>query len=333
MPFISFSRLLIIAALLCTCLVPLTGALAYDLKDCESWNSNPQLSIRSCTALINAGNETPLDLAYMHQLRGIAYNKTGQHDAAMTDFNRAIALDPEFAEAYQSRAARFEAQGLKDLAIRDFRKALQLKPGLDYAQEALRRLGAASTPAPSTAPVRRAPPPVRQAPRVNLALELQRELKRIGCYTGGLDGDWGRGSQSALRRFSNQAGLRLGTQPSQKALAEAKETARGYCQPVRVAPRRAAPKRKKRQGCRAGTVLLDGQCIPRSQVASFCGPGFERRGTKCVRMQDGASGRCKLADYTTCNQKAREYCEGNDTNSCLDRESRQCLREEIGCNP
>lgn len=159
---------------------------------------------------------------------------------------------------------------------------------------------------------------------VDLATPLQSELKRIGCLRGAVDGIWGSGSRKALGRFARRAGLNLGSEPSQTALNEARRRNRGFC-PVRVAP--------KRKRCRSGTVLLDGQCIRRSNVASFCGPGFERRGTKCVRMQDGGGNRCKLADYTTCNQKAREYCEGDGSDSCLDKESRLCLRQEIGCNP
>jgi hypothetical protein len=35
-------------------------------------------------------------------------------------------------------------------------------------------------------------------------------------------------------------------------------------------------------GCPGGTVWLEGQCIKKSQVTSFCGPGYKRQGTKCV---------------------------------------------------
>lgn len=42
-----------------------------------------------------------------------------------------------------------------------------------------------------------------------LARQLQTELKRVGCYLGEVDGDWGRGSASALDRFNEAAGLEL----------------------------------------------------------------------------------------------------------------------------
>ncbi len=62
-----------------------------------------------------------------------------------------------------------------------------------------------------------------------LARQLQGELKRLGCLNGSVDGIWGNGSRSALRRFARQAGLRLSSEPTRKALREAQNTDRGYC--------------------------------------------------------------------------------------------------------
>lgn len=50
-----------------------------------------------------------------------------------------------------------------------------------------------------------APPPVlalpREMPRAELARDLQRELKRVGCYAGEVDGSWGPGSKRAAQSF------------------------------------------------------------------------------------------------------------------------------------
>lgn len=48
-------------------------------------------------------------------------------------------------------------------------------------------------------------PPVPADPKV-LALAVQTELQRLNCYRGALDGDWGRGSQSALTAYGTAAG-------------------------------------------------------------------------------------------------------------------------------
>jgi hypothetical protein len=110
----------------------------------------------------------------------------------------------------------------------------------------VRRAAPAPAPrraAPAPAPRRRAAP---VAPSEPIALTLQRELKRIGCLTGRVDGIWGRGSRAALDRFAKQARLQLGREPSQVALDEALRTDAGYCKPVRTArrpTRSAAPRR------------------------------------------------------------------------------------------
>ncbi len=54
----------------------------------------------------------------------------------------------------------------------------------------------------------------------NLALALQQELQRVGCYTGALDGRWGNGSISALEAFNNwEGGIAYTVNPTEAALA------------------------------------------------------------------------------------------------------------------
>lgn len=45
----------------------------------------------------------------------------------------------------------------------------------------------------------------RNQPRQEIARALQAELKRIGCYAGDVDGEWGPGSRRSLRAFIEQA--------------------------------------------------------------------------------------------------------------------------------
>jgi hypothetical protein len=47
-------------------------------------------------------------------------------------------------------------------------------------------------------------PPAPADPKV-LALAVQTELQRLNCYRGALDGDWGRGSRSALEAYGRAA--------------------------------------------------------------------------------------------------------------------------------
>jgi tetratricopeptide (TPR) repeat protein len=98
------------------------------------------------------------------------------HDAAITDFSQAIALNPNFASGYNSRAWSlhkkgedakglpdiekaltleptsavyietraeiFEKLGERDKAVADYRAALKLDPTDDVSRAALTRLGA-----------------------------------------------------------------------------------------------------------------------------------------------------------------------------------------------
>ena len=58
------------------------------------------------------------------------------------------------------------------------------------------------------APIPAALPP-RDKPRAELVRDLQRELKRVGCYYGEVDGEWGVGSKRSMRAFVEQVNSRL----------------------------------------------------------------------------------------------------------------------------
>jgi uncharacterized caspase-like protein len=51
-----------------------------------------------------------------------------------------------------------------------------------------------------------------QSPR-QIAEEMQRELKRVGCYSGAVTGSWNRASRAALERFNQETKLDLKTDP------------------------------------------------------------------------------------------------------------------------
>src|SRR5580692_10229312 len=57
------------------------------------------MQIGGCTALIESGKMADKPLAWSHTNRGMAYLFKGDIDKAMTDFNKAVALDPAYATA------------------------------------------------------------------------------------------------------------------------------------------------------------------------------------------------------------------------------------------
>jgi len=60
--------------------------------------------------------------------RGIAYAKTGHYDQAISDFNRALELNPKDVKAYYNRGLAYYQKGEYDQAISDFNKALEINP-------------------------------------------------------------------------------------------------------------------------------------------------------------------------------------------------------------
>ena len=74
-------------------------------------------------------------------LRGITYLKTKQLVRARKDLTRAIAIDPNRANAFYWRGVARSVSGKRRLALSDFRKTLALDPGHRGAHAALRNQG------------------------------------------------------------------------------------------------------------------------------------------------------------------------------------------------
>ena len=57
--------------------------------------------------------------------RGITYNNKGQHDWAISDYNKAIELDPKYVGAYLSRGIAYSDKGSLDQKIIDLNRAIE----------------------------------------------------------------------------------------------------------------------------------------------------------------------------------------------------------------
>lgn len=103
--------------------------------------------------LVSCGQENikaKLEAAKSHYNRGCDYSKKSERDKALSEFNKAIEIDPRYAEAYYERGFIYYTQGgiyggksleggdkgLKDQAtanftkaIADFTKAIEINPG------------------------------------------------------------------------------------------------------------------------------------------------------------------------------------------------------------
>jgi len=65
----------------------------------------------------------------------------GQNDLAMTDFNKAIELDPNDPIQHYNRGNLFLKLGQRDPAIADYQKSVELDPAYEDPRQALRNLG------------------------------------------------------------------------------------------------------------------------------------------------------------------------------------------------
>jgi tetratricopeptide (TPR) repeat protein len=65
-------------------------------------------------------------LSHYLELRGITFTEKGNFDKALEDYNKAIDLDPNFAQAYYNRGLQFQDKEDFDKAIQDYTKAISV---------------------------------------------------------------------------------------------------------------------------------------------------------------------------------------------------------------
>lgn len=146
--------------------------------------------------------------ARVYNQRAWSYLRAGRAAEALPDADRALALDANNATFYSTRGLIHRALGKTDESISDLRKALSLDPANDSIQQEL---------ALAASPTRRADG--KGTDPAKLALNLQAELKRVGCDPGAVDGQWGKRAQSALQKFASHTKSTLSvTDPTAAAL-------------------------------------------------------------------------------------------------------------------
>src|SRR5260370_22252704 len=100
----------------------------YDEHGKVRAGANLELVIDACTAIIQAGQETPKQLAFALANRGYAYRNKYEYDRAIQDLDQAIKLDPDNALAFVNRGDAYRNKREYDHAIRDYDQAIKLDP-------------------------------------------------------------------------------------------------------------------------------------------------------------------------------------------------------------
>src|SRR6202795_2897 len=90
------------------------------------WRATVEERVASCTTLIDSGRYQPVNLAILHDNRGMAFRAKGDLTNARSDFDQAIGLNQNYARAYTNRGSLALAQRDFDGAIADFNQAIKL---------------------------------------------------------------------------------------------------------------------------------------------------------------------------------------------------------------
>ena len=109
----------------------LTGARADNITDCTMGGKDVQ--IRACSRIIESGRlfGKPIDnynLSILHANRGNGYRGKRQFDRAIAEYDKAIRINPSFADNYYNRAITYRDKGQIDRAIADYGHAIRRNP-------------------------------------------------------------------------------------------------------------------------------------------------------------------------------------------------------------
>jgi tetratricopeptide (TPR) repeat protein len=137
-----------------------------------------------------------------------------RYEQALSDLTEILKRDPKHIDALMLRGLVYEATEKTAQAGKDYNEILRLLPTHKLARASLERLkGLTTTSSPIT------PKDFSDLDEKERITLLQRELKRVGCDPGEIDGEFGENTANALALFVEHTGLVLNTaEPSAAAL-------------------------------------------------------------------------------------------------------------------
>ena len=119
------------------CFLPATRCIGQDRAERENRrlckDTDPDIRIVACTAVIKSGHESNKNLAVVFVSRGIAFRKKKQYDLAIKDYDQAIRLNPSDSAAFDDRGIAYKKKKQYDRAIEDYDQAIRLNPNDAHA--------------------------------------------------------------------------------------------------------------------------------------------------------------------------------------------------------
>lgn len=214
-------------------LVLLTGAgsASADMREDCAQDSDPDLRVRGCTAVLDSGEWTGKHRVWALNNRGLGHAAKGDHASALADFDAALTIDPTHSTVLDNRGNTHAMAGDIERALADHDSAIKADPenarawnnrAADYMD--MRKLGRALPDLdralaldPGYGDAYRNRAQVRchmgfaegaeadwiaalDTGRVDAAA-LQRRLRDGGFYDGAIDGSFGSGSRAALSNW------------------------------------------------------------------------------------------------------------------------------------
>jgi len=76
-------------------------------------------------------------IAEEYNNQGLAYRRIGKYDQAISDFNKAVEINPKYAQSFFNRGVAYMGKDQCDQAISDYTKALEIDPRYEIASFAL----------------------------------------------------------------------------------------------------------------------------------------------------------------------------------------------------
>jgi len=125
------TRILAMIVILAVAAGPYASARADATADC--FGEDLVRRIAGCTELIERGDQGGDTRIFAYAMRGLTFSINGHFEAAIRDYDAAIALKPDFAIALNNRAWAYFRWGKTAAGLPDVEKSLQLNPQSQHA--------------------------------------------------------------------------------------------------------------------------------------------------------------------------------------------------------